>query len=426
MNAKLTLPLTGAWFVTLVGAYYIGTQKNVPVSKTEINQRASDISRSALRSSATISGSSSSVDSPRATTNKQFASRSISNNQTQKLADISEISRLTDPLERSRKMLNFIENLSPDQFESVVAELRATGMAGERINEYTMLLRAWGQIDPQAALAYTTENIDGDFASQEVLAAWASNNPNKALLWARENYQGEDANPYLVGVVKGLVDSNPTLATQILQELPYSEERGEALRELIPYIAEMGTDGASQWLNTLQDTRLINGASAFMAEHLAQQSPEQAAEWTQTLPQGEGRQRAIDQVMEAWVSKDSESARTWLDTLPYEDQLSAGPEFVNTLARADANSAADWLDEQTSAPNYQDLLKEFAQGATRSDPVLALNYGNELENDSDRSRTVGRALWTLYRQDKESAREWIRGNDLPERVQRYVNRMLEE
>jgi hypothetical protein len=425
MNAKLTLPLAGAWFISIAGAYFIGAKQEQKSTDRTVVQSENTPSANFQRSSASLSGGQSAAAPTNSGAVRSSSSTPRSSSQTSGYSSISPISRIADPVERSRSLLNFIEGLSPDQFEAAIADFRASGMARERRAEYSMLLQAWGKVDPLAALAYTTENTQGDDASQEVLAAWASNNPTAALTWARENYTGDSANPYLVGVVKGLVDSNPSLATQVLQELPYSEERGEALRELIPYIAQMGINGANNWLSTIEDTRLINGASAYMAEHLARQSPESASEWAMSLPEGDGRNRAINEVMDTWARRDIEGARTWLDSLPLQDQLSAGPEFVSSLASQDANAAADWVDEQIDAPNYQELLKEFAQGATRSDPVLALNYGNELEDESDRSRTVGRALWTLYRQDKESARNWIQSNELPERVSRYVDRMLD-
>ncbi|MGJ8671867.1 hypothetical protein [Rubritalea sp.] len=431
MNAKWTLPLAGAWFVTVASAYYIGN--SLSDSDTSADG-SSENNKGFQRSSSSINGSASNSGGRGSVSSSRISSRSGAGSGAEGITDIS---RITDPLERSRKMLDFIEGLSADEFEGALAEFRATGMGRERRNEYAMLLRAWGKLDPLAALAYTTSNDQtgrggrggrgggGDFASQEVLAAWASTNPNAALLWARENHEGDDANAYLVGVVKGLVGSNTTLATQILQELPYSEERSDALRDLIPYVTQMGTAEASQWLNTIEDERLANGAAARIAEQFSRQDPESAATWALTLESGDARSRAIDEVMETWARRDLDQAQTWLESLPAEDQVSASPEFVSTLARQDAVAAADWIDAQADAPNYQRLLREFAEGATNSDPVLALNYGNEIENEENRSRTVGRALWSLYRQDKDSARAWIQSNPVPESLSNHVDKMLD-
>ena len=177
---------------------------------------------------------------------------------------------------------------------------------------------------------------------------------------------------------------------------------------------------------TIEDPQLLAGAANQLATRFAKQDPSSAAQWARSLEQADARTRAINEVVQTWTRQSPEEAQGWIETLSYEDSLSAGPEFVNSLAEQDATAAADWLDLQVDSSNYQQLLQKFAQGATRSDPILALNYGNELEDKNARSRTVGRALWTLYKQDKSSARNWIQSNELPERVARYVDKMLED
>ena len=94
---------------------------------------------------------------------------------------IKNISQLSDPLERSRQMLNLIDSLGPDEFESVVADFRALGMTRERMSEYNMLLHAWGKVNPIGAISYAQANSKSDYAVKEVLASWATNNPNAAL-----------------------------------------------------------------------------------------------------------------------------------------------------------------------------------------------------------------------------------------------------
>lgn len=322
-------------------------------------------------------------------------------------------------------MLSLIDSLGPDAFEAVLADFTALGMTSERITEYNMLLHAWAKVDPLAALSYSQSGPRAGHAVKEVLASWAANNPNAALAWARDNHEGDQANPHLVGIIRGLADTNPTLATQVLQELPYSSERGQALRNLTPYIASLGLDGAHQWLTGLEDPQLVNGASAYLADQFSKQDPATGAEWVSRIEDGEARDRALNKVVDNWTSQDPAAAKEWIATLPHDDQLNAGPKFVGSYAKQDANAAADWLDSNANASNYQELLREFANGATRSDPVLALNYGNELEDEGSRSKTVTRALWTLYKKDKASAQNWIQNNDIPKKLQGHVSKMMD-
>lgn len=425
MNTKIILPVAGAWVTTLAAAYFLGSS-TAPAPDSATDSAHSDSvayssNRSHISSAGSQGGTSSNSRLNRSSRTSNFTSQASAS-----ASSIQSISSLSDPLERSRQMLELIDSLGPGDFEATVADFRALGMTRERMGEYNMLLHAWGKVDPLGAISYAQANSRSDHAVQEVLASWATSNPNAALTWARENHDSEKANPYLVGIIGGLADTNPTLATQVLQELPFSEERGEALRSMVPYIAQLGVEGANDWLAGIEDPKLIGGASAYLADHFSKQDPTVGAQWVSSIEDSAARQRAISEVVDNWADKDPVAAQAWIESLSPDDQLTAGPEFVSSYASQDANAAADWLDAQSNSENYQDLLKEFASGATRSDPVLALNYGNELNDEDSRSRTVGRALWTLYRKDKDSARNWINNNDLPERVQRYVGRMMED
>lgn len=422
MKNKILLPAAGAWLTTLAAAYYVGTSQTSSEVSSNDSAASGSTSTKQVRSDMHTSGHTSTNSSSRGSTR----SRSSASSTAKASSDsIKNISQLSDPLARSRQMLNLIDSLRPDQFESVVADFRALGMTRERMTEYNMLLHAWGKVDPLGALSYSQENSKSDHAEKEVLASWATHNPNAALAWARENHDGDKANPYLVGIIRGLAGSNPTLATQILQELPFSGERAEALRSMAPHIASLGLNGAQQWLNGIEDPKLISGASAYLASQFSKQDPAMGADWVSRIKDETAREKALSKVVDNWTDQDPSAAKAWIATLPREDQLKAGPEFISSYAKQDANAAADWLDSNANASNYQELLREFAEGATRSDPVLALNYGNELDDESSRSRTVGRALWTLYKQDKAGAQNWIQNNDVPERVKRHVTRMMD-
>jgi hypothetical protein len=79
-----------------------------------------------------------------------------------------------------------------------------------------MLLTAWAEVDPMAAIAYTTENTRGGMATGTVLAAWASRDPESAIAWAEAKHEGDEANPYMVGIIRSLAATNPARIPEIL------------------------------------------------------------------------------------------------------------------------------------------------------------------------------------------------------------------
>lgn len=164
------------------------------------------------------------------------------------LARLSSLVRSEDPLARNRAMLAYIDRLGPGNFEAAVAHFRSLGITENRLGEYAMLLSAWAKMDPVAALDYTKANTTSGFATETVLTTWASSDPDAALRWAEASHQGDGANPYLAGIIRGIAETNPERATQILTGMPKSIERGEALDAILPHLLSQGNEATRAWI----------------------------------------------------------------------------------------------------------------------------------------------------------------------------------
>ena len=84
-----------------------------------------------------------------------------------------------------------------------------------------MLLSAWAKHDPLAALDYASANTGSPFARQSILTSWAATDPIAAMRWAEDNHEGNEANPWMVGVIRGIAASDPERATQLMNSMPY-------------------------------------------------------------------------------------------------------------------------------------------------------------------------------------------------------------
>lgn len=425
MNTKTLIPIAGAWMLSIGIAYHIGHSHSISEETSDSNTSSSgsqEKKRTHLRplpqtQSNTAVARNSAAYSPHSSA--RTATRTS-------VMSISDIQRLSDPLERSRQLLMLIDSYSTEDYAAALTHYNSRSLPTERSTERNLLLSAWAKLDPTAAIEFTQAGHNKTNSTQQVVASWASVDPDAALDWARNNHDEDSPNPWLTGVIQGIAGTNSALATTLLQELPYSQERGNALKAIIPYIADLGAAEATAWLNNISDERLQKGATRYLATSLAEENPADASQWVSSLTDGSQRTSAIEQVINSWASQDSQAAKEWLESLPASDQIAAEPNFISQYAAQDPESAADWLDERGDSENYQELLQKFAQSSISADPVIALNYGNEIENENSRSRTVSRALWTLYRQDKESARQWIQNNELPSRVKRRVDRMMQQ
>jgi len=333
----------------------------------------------------------------------------------ERLVKMEEIVRGENALDRSRAMLSWIDSLAPSEFEAAVAKFRSLGLTEARMGEYAMLLTAWAEVDPMAALAYTTANTRGGMATGTVLAAWASRDPESAIAWAESNHEGEEANPYMVGIIRSLAATNPTRATELLQALPFSGERGEALRAMMPHLLKEGPDAAKAWIASLSDERLRDGATARFAEEMAKTDPAATASWLLSNL-GEASTRSVDEVFEQWAQTDKEAASASFASLPQGDARTRALRGLVTIeARTDPQAAARLMNSHPADVDDR-MVYHFIWNSFDKAPGVAAGQIALIEDADGRNRMYQRALGSWLEDDQAAAQRWIDSANLPEQV----------
>ncbi len=333
----------------------------------------------------------------------------------ERLASMEDIIRGENALDRGRAMLSWIDSLAPSEFEAAVDRFRNLGLTEARMGEYAMLLTAWAQIDPTAALAYTTEKTNGGMATGTVLTAWASRDPEAAVAWAKANHEGDNPNPYMIGIIRGLVETNPTRATQLLEELPYSGERGNALQAMMPHLLQLGSEGAKDWIAKLSDDRLKDGATARFAEAMAKQDPAGTATWL-LANLGEASTRSVDEVFTEWAKTDKNAAMSSFEKLPEGDARSRALRgLVMVDARENPQAAAALMNQY---PNDVDdrMVQHFIWNSFDKSPQTAVSQIGLIKDERSRDRMYDRALDGWLNEDPAAARAWVSSANLSENV----------
>lgn len=338
----------------------------------------------------------------------------------ERLRDMEEIVRSENPLDRSRAMLKWIDSLAPEDFEEAVAYFRNLGVADSRRGEYAMLLTAWAQVDPTAALAYTTENTRGGVATSTVLSAWATRDPESAIAWAKANHDTDDANPYMVGIIRGLSETDLTRATELLSELPFSGERGAALNAMIPHLLSKGADTAKAWATSLTDEALRDGAIARIADsQLTRDDPAGTVAWLlENL--GERSSRSVDEAFRELARVDMAAGIAAFESLPADNPAAKSRGLVGLISaqsREDPPAAVALLDKYPEAVSDR-AVQQFIWSSFDKDPQLAVTQISRITDGRDQRRMYERALGAWIRNDRENAVPWINANSatLPERV----------
>ena len=329
-----------------------------------------------------------------------------------------------DPLDRAEAWLRFVKGLDSTEIADVVASFRGKGLTRENMSEYSMLLTAWANYDPLAALDYASENTGTPFARQTILTSWATKDPAGAMEWAKANHEGDEANPWMVGVIRGIAAADPARATELMNAMPYSRERGEALTAVQGHYLSKGPEAARAWAMSIEDERLRAGAIGRIAGNLARTDPKGTADWLLANP-SEGSTRAMGRVMERMAETDANAAMAYFQNITDEGvRTSAFAGLAEQMGEEDIQAAARFIDANPTLAT-DDVYEEFIWNARREDPALGASAIGSIQNADRQNRAYRQYIGHWLRRDYDGAVNWVNQNELPQSVQRSVAGMIE-
>jgi hypothetical protein len=338
----------------------------------------------------------------------------------ERLARLESIVRGENPYERNRALLAFLDRLAPGDFEGVVDHFRALGITEERLGEYGLILAAWAKVDPLAALAYAKAKTDNPLAARAILASWATEDGAAAIRWAQNNHQGDGANPWLIGVIRGIAATDIEGAANLLKSMPRSVERGEALDALLPHLLAKGNESTRTWITSINDDALRNGAMMRAAEAMAKTDPAGTVAWLMENP-GEALDRRLDDVFGIWAKQDEAAARSALNTLPTgEVRSDALRGVVSRLALSKPTEAVALMDQYPDEVNDR-TVRNFIWHSFGKDPAAALGEVSRIGDEDRRNEMYRRAMGAWIRRDATAAKAWLSTNPLPESVTRSLS-----
>ncbi len=419
MNKKSAL-FSVAWVLTCGTAFLVGKTS----SETKETASASQAASSTINSRSTARGSSSERQERKQ--NRRGGSRSTekpSEAQLEELADqVRDLKNLSDPIARAEGFLALVRDLGPDEFQAAVAAYREGGINNEQFGEYSILLTAWAQVDPLNALDYASENTGTPYARKTILAAWAKTNTEAAVAWANENFdnRGDEnrANPWIVGVIEGIATTDLGRATQLLEELPFSRDRGTALDAIFKAVSATGNEDTKLWISQLTDPQLKQGAASRLAGELAKEDPQSAAEWAATLGD-EVLTRSAATIVNQWAETDLNAARDWVGAQSTEVIAASGPNLVQQMIQdEDIATASTWLGNFEGNPAFDSSIKSLVRYSLTDSPTVAADWIMKLTSEQDQERTFHRVLGNWMRQDREGAIDYINNNPTPESITR--------
>ncbi|QJE97832.1 hypothetical protein [Luteolibacter luteus] len=425
MSSK-NLTIAGAVVLASAGAFFAG-RMTAPAGNATADKSAAESQMSGKSSRRSLGGGESSGSLSGARDGARGEAKGATARGEAAVAKMEEMMRLSDPMDRNKAWMEFINSIDPAEFESIVASFRGLGMTNTRMTEYSMLLSAWAKKDPLQALAYAEANTGNRFARNTILSTWAASDPDGAIRWAQEHFNGdeEDGNPWMIGVIQGLAGTDPVRASQLLTSMNFSEERGEAMAALLPTILAQGPEAAQAWATAITDDNLKQGAIGRVAEALAAKDPAGTAAWLAENP-GEAAQRSMDNVLSTWMEQDKDAAMAYYKTLPSGDvRTNALRGVASSLALENPQAAADFLDQNAAYANDR-VYQQFAWSSFGQAPDLAANYIGKITDAREQERMYDRMIGGWMRRDFNAATNWINSTSLPTNVSERLHRRVQQ
>ena len=331
--------------------------------------------------------------------------------------DLKAILDSTSRLDRTQRLLAFLDRLPADKFASVYDEFRNMPGVNLRGSERSLILQAWAERDPLNALGFLQEKGGEDWERETAVATWAANDPQAAFAWASTAADEGDVNNWLLGATRGIAATNPELARDFLDQLQ-GPTRDQALNALQPYVLQFGFDYAKDWIAGVGDEEVRNRASRQMASDLANLDPAQAAQWNSGMTNVELRRDVSETVSARWASQDLAAARAWVERLPEDTRTEAAEGIAGPYARENPAAAAKWLAGLGNNPDLDGARTRFIEESFRNSPETSLEFVANLSDRGAQERYYSRNLGAWMKKDEGAARQWLNSNaqNLPPRV----------
>ena len=346
----------------------------------------------------------------------------INNNQTPEFSLPPNLKRIMeggDMIERMGAYLDALRAMDKGNVYEVVNAFEALPKGYGRHLEMKLLMRSWAEIDPEAALAYADSSLDAKserrFGISEVLAGWANRDPEGAIAWAKANNSNDkpEDNPLLLGVVKGLAESNIDAANKIFRDLPPGSAKWQASTFLAQKYSDIGIREAIEWADKFpkDDPRMRSTILGQLGAKLARQDIEATAKWVESLKDDKASFTVMNNLLTQWVTKDASSAARWVSKIPEDEKKFEGmKQLTSRWSLSDPISTAEWLNTFPPSPKMDPVVNEFVNRICTRDPEGAAGWALSITDQTTKRKAVSKAIGAWTRIDPEKAEAWKTAN----------------
>jgi hypothetical protein len=331
----------------------------------------------------------------------------------------------TNPIKRSAAYARAFENLNQDNIGQALKAFESLPMGFENMQEYKMLLYAWSQFDPLAAIDYCkgrASGIGAGFATAGVLEGWANRDPESARAWVEDPANAGMAKLYNFGLIKGWANRDLHGATDYVMGLEGGEEVGKLVGIITEsFIRAGGFSQASTWADALPNAKLKEGALMNLSRSFSRDRPEDVAGWLESHANEKYSAKAFENLGKRWSETDPESSIDYFSNLPDGKSQEVGiKSSISNWAKQDPLSAGDWLNERESGPKLDSALAAYASTVSTKDGGAAMEWAISISDQKLQQSTIKKVGQEWYRQDKDAVEAWLPSSGLSKTAQKSI------
>lgn len=372
------------------------------------------------------------------------------NKRSKRPLNIEQISSIPGSTQRVQAMLDLYANLGPSQFESEAAKLDQLPMS-ERILASFLLFGRWAEVDPSAAMAFSGAMGYGSmFVKPTILQGWASADPAGAAKYLAANPRefammgnggpaGGRGGVSIIGAE--WARQNPSAAMAWASSL--NEGRSEAISAVVGQVAKLDPAKASQMLAGMSEDDLSEafqtvaasyGAKNFteaqawirglpsdqQAEALASaigglsiEDPSLAAEEVKLMSQGAAKDRAVSEVVGDMARENPQAAAEFLRDQGSAEAMRMGMRnLIPSWVSKDAPNALAYAFGLVAGDVRDSALQSYVMSNTAEDPAKVILVAENIQDESERIRSMSIAATRWMREDAAAAKEYVEQSQL--------------
>ena len=303
-----------------------------------------------------------------------------------------------DPLEQMSAFLQLCQSLDDETIKVMIEAYEKKDWDGIDamlfLNYFTY---AWARHDPIAALEWSKTRdpfLEQDLVSEAMLSGWATVDPQASLKWARENKSLQEkeqkrGNELLIGVMKGMAETDLAGATELMKELNYGLYLDKAASTLLASAWAKGEQTATDWVESFPDGKARNSAYEALGKRLIREDIDRAVEWVDSMDESKTKTKIAKETAKAMVILSPEKAADWVARMPAGEARSASVErVVSEWVEQDPVATAEWLNQFPNDQSIDVALAIFSHQIAEKQPQSALQWAQAIEDPERKERVI--------------------------------------